>query len=263
LAGIVVAVAVCAGGAAAAFARAEDGSGETGGIVVVADTFALRGGGDATALAAPTVPPVGRFEAGRAVVDELVAYAAPAPQPGAAPVVTAPNPTHEGFPLVVSVIDRTADREWLQVRIPQRPNGTTGWVRAADVQTWRVDNRIEVSLTTHTLRVYDGTSDVVLFETDVATGRPNTPTPVGDFHIDIVNPLFGHDVYGWGQLSVSGYSDVLERFAGGIGQIAIHGWNDDSVMGSASSNGCVRMRNVDIARVADLAPLGTPVRIVA
>jgi lipoprotein-anchoring transpeptidase ErfK/SrfK len=62
---------------------------------------------------------------------------------------------------------------------------------------------------------------------------------------------------------VSGFSDVLERFAGGIGQIAIHGWNDDSVMGTASSNGCVRMRNGDIARVAELAPLGTPVRIFA
>ena len=61
---------------------------------------------------------------------------------------------------------------------------------------------------------------------------------------------------------MSGFSEVLERFAGGIGQIAIHGWNDDSVMGRAASNGCIRMRNADIAVVAELAPLGTPVRIV-
>jgi lipoprotein-anchoring transpeptidase ErfK/SrfK len=129
------------------------------------------------------------------------------------------------------------------------------------VRTWVVPNRIEVSLTTHRLTVFDGDTDTVLFDTDVATGRPNTPTPVGDFYIDIVNPLGGHRVYGWGQLSVSGFSDVLESFGGGIGQIAIHGWNDDSVMGTSASNGCVRMRNVDIARVAELAPLGTPVRI--
>jgi lipoprotein-anchoring transpeptidase ErfK/SrfK len=128
--------------------------------------------------------------------------------------------------------------------------------------TWVVPNRIEVNLTTHRLTVFDGDTSTVLFDTDVATGAPRTPTPVGDFFIDIVNPLGGHSVYGWGQLSVSGFSDVLERFAGGIGQIAIHGWNDDSVMGSARSNGCVRMRNIDIARVAELAPLGTPVRIV-
>jgi lipoprotein-anchoring transpeptidase ErfK/SrfK len=78
-----------------------------------------------------------------------------------------------------------------------------------------------------------------------------------------VNPLGDHPTYGWGQLSVSGFSDVLERFAGGIGQIAIHGWNDPSAMGRNVSNGCVRMNNDDIARVAELAPLGTPVTISA
>ena len=54
-----------------------------------------------------------------------------------------------------------------------------------------------------------------------------------------------------------------QRFAGGIGQIAIHGWNNPSAMGRNVSNGCVRMNNADIARVAELAPLGTPVSIVA
>lgn len=223
-------------------------------LVVSAGEFELRGRGDASELV-----PVHRFAAGEAAVAELVAHDAP----GGAPVASAPNPTHEGYPLVVSVLERTEDGQWLHVRLPLRPNGTTGWVRAGDVHLWDVPNRIEVDVTTHRLRIYDGDSDVVLFETDVATGRPNTPTPLGDFHIDIVNPLGGHRVYGWGQLSVSGFSNVLERFAGGIGQIAIHGWNDDSVMGTASSNGCVRMRNADIARVAELAPLGTPVRIVA
>jgi lipoprotein-anchoring transpeptidase ErfK/SrfK len=33
-------------------------------------------------------------------------------------------------------------------------------------------------------------------------------------------------------------------------------------MGTSASNGCVRMRNGDIALVAALAPVGTPVRIV-
>ena len=56
---------------------------------------------------------------------------------------------------------------------------------------------------------------------------------------------------------------MLERFAGGIGQIAIHGWNDPSAMGRNVSNGCIRMNNDDIARVAELAPLGTPVIITA
>jgi lipoprotein-anchoring transpeptidase ErfK/SrfK len=34
-------------------------------------------------------------------------------------------------------------------------------------------------------------------------------------------------------------------------------------MGKNVSNGCIRMRNEDITRLAELAPLGTPVEIVA
>jgi lipoprotein-anchoring transpeptidase ErfK/SrfK len=253
---VVLTAAFGAGAAVALAAQRDDPPPDP--VVVTAPPFRLHGDGDAAALV-----PVHLFTAGVATVPELQAFATPNPPPGTAPVAVAPNPTHEGFDLVVSVIERSPDGAWLHVRLPMRPNGTTGWVPAANVRTWLVPNRVEVNVTTHRLTVLHGDSGEVLFDTDVATGRPQTPTPLGDFYIDIVNPL-GHDrVYGWGQLSVAGFSDVLERFAGGIGQIAIHGWNDDSVMGSAASNGCDRMRNADIATVAALAPLGTPVRIYA
>jgi len=252
LLGLVLAVAVLGAGTAVAIAQQSE---DREPLVVADAPFELRGTGDAAELV-----PIHRFTAGQAVVEQLAVYAGPEPVYGTPPFATLPNPTREGYPLIVSVLETSGD--WLHVRLPMRPNGTTGWIRASDVRTWVVPTRIEVNLTTHRLTVYDGDSDDVLFDTDVATGRPNTPTPVGDFYVDIVNPLGHHRVYGWGQMSVAGFSDVLERFAGGIGQIAIHGWNDDSVMGTAASNGCVRMRNVDVARVAELAPLGTPVRIV-
>jgi lipoprotein-anchoring transpeptidase ErfK/SrfK len=229
--------------------------------VVVADAAVeIRGSGDATAIVPAVEHP---FRAGQAVVPEVRAFAAPGPAAGEAPAFTSTNPTHEGFPLVVSVIDETDDGEWLHVRFPQRPNGTSGWIRADQVSSWGLRNAVEVSLAERVLRVRDGTSGDVLFEASVSVGSDATPTPVGEFFIDIVNPLGAHPTYGWGQLSVSGFSDVLERFAGGIGQIAIHGWNDPSAMGRNVSNGCVRMNNDDIARVAELAPLGTPVTITA
>lgn len=215
-----------------------------------------------TTTTSTTLRTVHHFTAGEALVPDLAAFASANPAPDAAPLATAPNPTHEGFPLVVSVIGVSADGSWMQVRVPQRPNGTVGWVRASDLRLWVVPNRIEVDLSDYRLTVFDGDSTTALFTTDVAVGVDRTPTPTGDFFIDIVNPLGGHKVYGWGQLSVSAFSDVLESFGGGIGQIAIHGWNNDSVMGTAASNGCVRMRNDDIALVAELAPLGTPVHIV-
>ena len=235
-------------------------------IRVAATEFQVRGEGESAAIAATTttvVVPAHTFLAGEAKVPLLEAYAMPAPPPGTAPAVTASNPTHEGFPLVVSVIEQSPDGAWLEVRLPQRPNGTTGWVRTADLRLWEVPNRIEVAISSRTLRVYAGDTTQILFESVVSVGAPGTPTPEGDFFIDIVNPLGNHRTYGWGQLSVAGFSEVLERFAGGIGQIAIHGWNDPSDMGRNVSNGCVRMNNDDIARVAELAPLGTPVTVVA
>jgi lipoprotein-anchoring transpeptidase ErfK/SrfK len=221
--------------------------------------FEVRGSGDATAV----VPVVSAFQAGQAVVPGLEAFAAPDPAPGTAPAFVAANPTHEGFPLVVSVVESSPAGEWLHVRFPQRPNGVSGWVRRSDLELWGLDNRIEVSVSQRSLRVLAGDTGAVLFETSVSVGSDVTPTPLGDFFIDIVNPLGGHPTYGWGQLSVSGFSDVLQTFEGGIGQIAIHGWNQPADMGRNVSNGCVRMNNDDIAVVASLAPLGTPVTIVA
>lgn len=229
-------------------------------IVVTATPFELTATGSSNSDA---IIPIHGYKAGQAIDASLDYYAAPSPAPGTAPVGAMSNPTHEGYPLVVSIVDTSPDGQWANVRLPQRPNNSTGWVRTADLQLWNVPNRIEVSVSQRTLRVYEGSSDNVLFETLVAVGAPNTPTPLGDFFVDIVVQL-GHDrVYGWGQMSVSGFSEVLQRFAGGIGQIAIHGWNNPSVMGRNVSNGCVRMNNDDIAQVYALTGLGTPVSIIA
>ncbi len=62
---------------------------------------------------------------------------------------------------------------------------------------------------------------------------------------------------------MSGFSEVLQTFGGGIGQIAIHGTNNPSSVGADVSNGCIRLRNEDIARVAELTSVGSPVSIVA
>ena len=43
--------------------------------------------------------------------------------------------------------------------------------------------------------------------------------------------------------------------------IYIHGTNHEDKIGSAASNGCVRMTNRDISELYDLVPLGTPVLI--
>ena len=48
-----------------------------------------------------------------------------------------------------------------------------------------------------------------------------------------------------------------------MGQIALHGTNRPQLLGQNVSNGCVRMADESITAVMSLAPLGTPVTIVA
>lgn len=169
------------------------------------------------------------------------------------------NPTIENMPLAMLAIDQQAD--WFQVRFPERPNGSTAWVRSDEVTLTPLDNRIVISISKRSLRVLDKTQQVI-YETNVAVGKDRTPTPLGRFYVDVWLPNPGSP-YGTFMLSIGGFSDVLKSFGGGRGQIAMHGWSDTSVMGQARSNGCVRMRNADISRVAGIAPLGTPVDIIA
>lgn len=183
-----VAVAALAVVAVAAVLAGGDGGDEAGARpVATAPVVELQAGEPGEPPGAAEPAEVEGFLAGEATVPQLEAYPTPDPPPGTAPVATATNPTREGFPLVVSVVEASPDGGWLHVRLPQRPNGIGGWVPAEHVRTWTVPNRIEVSLSTHTLTVYRGRTDEVLFHTDVATGRPQTPTPVGEFFIDIVN----------------------------------------------------------------------------
>jgi len=60
---------------------------------------------------------------------------------------------------------------------------------------------------------------------------------------------------------LSGYSEVLFEFGGGDGQMGIHGTNDPTSLGRNVSNGCIRMSNAAITRLAKTLPLGVPVEI--
>src|SRR5581483_6757688 len=115
---------------------------------------------------------------------------------------------------------------WLKVQISRRPTGSTAWIHESDVTLRPVDNRIVIQRDERILTLYKGNTDQVLFQAPVGVGTAATPTPLGDFFIDVVVQLtHPGGVYGPFQLSVAGFSDVLQSFGGGPGQIAIHGTN--------------------------------------
>jgi len=174
------------------------------------------------------------------------------------PQLALPNPTDENVPLVFLVREEQGSR--LKVAIPERPNGTELWVDKTDVVTTDVPNRIVVEVGARRLTVYRGHSDEAVMSATVAVGSDATPTPLGDFYVDISVAQTSYTPW---ILSVAGFSDALQSFGGGNGQIAIHGWSDTSVLGRNVSNGCVRVSFDDLWRLRDLAPVGTPVEILA
>ena len=148
---------------------------------------------------------------------------------------------------------------WYRVQLPVRPNGAKGWVRAADVRSYRVDFEILVDLSDRRLTVFRRGEVVVRVPTGI--GRPATPTPTGSYYVN--QRLLAADPTGpWGPggIGISAFSPVLTDWAQG-GPIAIHGTNEPWTIGTAASHGCLRIANDVLARLIRLVPDGTPVRI--
>ncbi|HXF71579.1 MAG TPA: L,D-transpeptidase [Actinomycetota bacterium] len=185
-------------------------------------------------------------------------YVAVYPRPGApAPgfVLDVRNPTGELAPLLVRDVRPGG---WVEVLLPLRPNGTTGWVRAEDARLFRPRLRIEVDLSERTLLLERGGR--VLRRIRVGIGRPTTPTPTGRFYVWVKVPQRNpRGPYGSLALGLSGFSEVLERWPG-EGRLAIHGTVDPGDRGARVSAGCIRVYNPDL-RALRRVPLGTPVVI--
>jgi len=170
------------------------------------------------------------------------------------------NPTYYKNPLVFVVPER--DGQWLHVMLPARPNGQTGWIKASDVSLSRTKYRMELTLSTQQLKVYDGND--VFAETKTVIGKQSSKTPLGKFYL---NEKIKSDnpggAYGPWILSTSGYSEDLDVFDGGLPVVAFHGTNQPNLIGQQVSNGCIRMPNEIDIKLADALPPGTPITIQA
>jgi lipoprotein-anchoring transpeptidase ErfK/SrfK len=169
-------------------------------------------------------------------------------------------PATTGFGSARALLVTAEEDDWLEVLMPTRPNGSTGWVRRADVELVSVDLKLTIDLQARTLTLLDGGAEVLT--TPVAIGSGDAPTPTGLF--SVTDKLVTDDessAYGPFALGLSGHSEVLTEFAGGDGQVGIHGTNDPSSIGKAVSHGCIRVPNDVITQLNELLPLGTPVTI--
>jgi lipoprotein-anchoring transpeptidase ErfK/SrfK len=210
-----------------------------------------RDGGEAAAAEDPNLSVVAQ-----AVGPEVAVFA----EPGGAgqPIQVLANPTAVGGPLVF-LVDETQG-EWLEVLLPVRPNGSTGWIKASDVSLSSHTFHIDVSLSTLTITVFDG--DQVILQEPVGIGTEDTPTPGGRYYLkELLQPSDPGGDYGPFAYGLSGFSEQLTSFAGGDGVIGLHGTNDPSSIGQRVSHGCIRMSNDGITFLAGTLPLGVPIEI--
>ncbi len=152
------------------------------------------------------------------------------------------------------------DQDWLQVLLPLRPNGSLGWIRRSDVDLTTITQRIEIDRGAHRLHVFN--ADELVMDEPIAVGRPTTPTPSGQFFItELLRPPNAAGAYGPYAFTLSGYSNVFQRFGSGDGAVGLHGTNEPRSVGTDASHGCVRVSNDVIRQLAMTLPLGTPVLI--
>src|SRR6478735_3861033 len=169
------------------------------------------------------------YGAGRALALVLRRPASAFRTPGGAVVAAFGLRNANGVPTtfraLAARVGRDCSATWYRVQLPVRPNGAQGWVRAADVRSYRVEFEIRV---------------------DLSDRRLLAPDPTGP--------------WGPGGIGISAFSPVLTDWAQG-GPIAIHGTNEPWTIGTAASHGCLRIANDVLARLIRLVPDGTPVRI--
>jgi lipoprotein-anchoring transpeptidase ErfK/SrfK len=172
-------------------------------------------------------------------------------------VLTSPNP--DGALLVFLV--RSVGRHRLKVLLPTRPNLSRGWIARSDVQLALNPYRIEVQLRRHLMTVWH--QGRVAERDPVGVGRRAvTPTPFGQYFItELLKQTDPSGIYGPYAFGLSAHSNVLHEFAGGNGEIGIHGTDQPWLIGRNVSHGCIRVRNDVITRLAGELPLGTPVQI--
>ncbi len=224
----------------------------------------------------------------RPVPPRLIPSASPSPEPSAEAAVEAPgtsyavtasgpavavhdrpagtvttslaSPVESGAPLTFLQVSRQGP--WLEVLLPVEPNGSKGWVREQEVVVETVTYRLDVRTSAHQMDLFD--ADVLVRTYPVGIGKAGTPTPGGTFYLkELLRPPNPKGSYGPYAYGLSGFSQTLDSFAGTDPVIGIHGTDDPSSIGKDVSSGCIRVRNADVTELAQLLPLGTPVRILA
>jgi lipoprotein-anchoring transpeptidase ErfK/SrfK len=196
-----------------------------------------------------------------ALLMALTAHSTPSASSSSMGVIAATRPL-TGSQTVLPVIGSVTVKgnKWLRVLLPQRPDSSSGWIPAADVETGSTPWHIVVDRAARQASIYKDGQLVNRFS--VIVGKPSTPTPSGNFFVAEIAYEGYSTVSGPYALLTSAYSNVYQSFEGGPGQVALHGIVGLSdPIGTAASHGCVRFADANIVWLATHVSAGTPITI--
>jgi lipoprotein-anchoring transpeptidase ErfK/SrfK len=171
--------------------------------------------------------------------------------------------TYFGVRSVLPVI--ATDPGWIRVRLAQRPDGSTAWIKSSAVTLNSTPYRIVINTGTMRLTLYKNGRSV--FSAPAGVGTRSDPTPTGRFFVAFVEaPPKPNPGYGPFIMVTSAHSTAIGNWAGsGDAVIGIHGpLGDNREIGSRGarvSHGCIRLHEASQDRLRDV-PAGSPVDIV-
>jgi lipoprotein-anchoring transpeptidase ErfK/SrfK len=253
VAGLAVLLGAALGGYAAVRARAQ-GSGASQVLAPVTQPTPAPSG----STEADSEPPFQRWTVGKAV-GPVTVYTRPSTS--AAVKTRLGKVNQNGYPTLVLVdsTKETGGRVWYRVWLAMRPNGSRGWVPEGKLAFYKTSSKITIDLSERTLSVYRRGA---LLETyPVAVGKPGLSTPTGFYFINQkLKPSAPGGAYGVLAIGISAFQPKLPDWPQG-GPVAIHGTNQDELIGKAVSHGCVRMHDKDVLAVSRYVPAGSPVVI--
>lgn len=123
------------------------------------------------------------------------------------------------------------------------------WERSSSVKA--ASDGVGVLIDVNEKKLYVLKNGEILKRYPIATGKPDTPSPTGDFVITRKDR--------WGE----GFGSAWLGLNVPWGKYGIHGTTSPGSIGQSASHGCIRMRNRDVDDLYKLVSVGTPVKIVS
>jgi len=180
------------------------------------------------------------------------------PDADAAAVGTMPSGSkYYGVPITAWVEGTAKDGRWGRVEIPYVWPRREGWIPLRGLAHDRTYVEVHVDLSRHWISVTK--FGRLQFGLRAATGAGSSPTPVGEYFVTDRIPFAVGGSLGSFAFGISGIQPRLPAGWSGGNQLAIHGTNDPSSIGTNASAGCMRVSERGLDRLMPLLRLGTPI----